>query len=382
MLKRIVSCLIAAVLFIFCLPMLAWAEETAENETESTAKAYILMEANTRQEIQGQNEESQLPVAGLTKVMSYLLFFEALEKGTIKNTDMVPVSKEAASKGGTRVFLDSGAQYSVETLLKPAIMCSANDAVCALAEKIAGTEAAFTDMMNTRAKELGLGCTFADATGLSPDSTMSARDLGIIASELSQYSGFFKYSSLWLDTFTHESGRTTEVANSNKLVKVQGFDGMATGSTAQSGYSLVATLKNGSARFICVVIGDQKTDSRFTFAKNSINYAAATYTVKQIAKAGGKVKTVPLAGGGNTAVDLFAKEDLSILLKKGEEAGLEKKVEVNEILPPIAKGTVVGRIIVKTADGAEYSVALAPNADIEELTFSSCLHKILQKWLG
>ncbi len=382
MLKRIVSCLIAAVLFIFCLPMLVLAEETTENETESTAKAYILMEANTRQEIQGQNEESQLPVAGLTKVMSYLLFFEALEKGTIKNTDMVPVSKEAASKGGTRVFLDSGAQYSVETLLKPAIMCSANDAVCALAEKIAGTEAAFTDMMNTRAKELGLGCTFADATGLSPDSTMSARDLGIIASELSQYSGFFKYSSLWLDTFTHESGRTTEMANSNKLVKVQGFDGMATGSTAQSGYSLVATLKNGSARFICVVIGDQKTDSRFTFAKNSINYAAATYTVKQIAKAGGKVKTVPLAGGGNTAVDLFAKEDLSILLKKGEEAGLEKKVEVNEILPPIAKGTVVGRIIVKTADGAEYSVALAPNADIEELTFSSCLHKILQKWLG
>lgn len=382
MLKRIVSCLTAAVLFLFCLPMLVLAEETVGNEPESTAKAYILMEANTRQMIQGQNEESQLPVAGLTKVMSYLLFFEALEKGTIKNTDMVPVSKEAASKGGTRVFLDSCSQYSVETLLKPAIMCSANDAVCALAEKIAGTEAAFTDMMNTRAKELGLGCTFADATGLSPDSTMSAKDLGIIASELSQYSAFFKYSSLWLDTFTHESGRTTEMANSNTLVKVQGFDGMATGSTAQSGYSLVATLKNGSARFICVVIGDQKTDSRFTFAKNCINSAAATYTVKQIAKAGGKVKTVPLTGSGNAAVDLFAKEDLVILLKKGEEAGLEKKVEVSEIMPPIAKGTVVGRIVVKTTDGAEYSVALAPNADIEELTFSSCLHKILKKWLG
>ena len=126
---------------------------------------------------------------------------------------------------------------------------------------------------------------------------MSARDLGIIASELSQYSGFFKYSSLWLDTFTHESGRT-EMANSNKLVKVQGFDGMATGSTAQSGYSLVATLKNGSARFICVVIGDQKTDSPLHLRKKNTSIMRPPYTVKtDCPKAGGKGETCALAGG-------------------------------------------------------------------------------------
>ncbi len=136
----------------------------AEEQFSSTAKAYALIEANTKQIIASERADEKFHAAGLTKLMSYLLFYEALADGKVKSEDSVRVSQEAAKKGGTSVFLDSGASYSFETLLKPAVMCNANDAVTALAEHVGGNEAAFVTMMNERAKELGLSSTFADCT--------------------------------------------------------------------------------------------------------------------------------------------------------------------------------------------------------------------------
>lgn len=354
----------------------------ADEVGETQAKAYALIEANTGQMIAQRNAEEKLPVAGLTKLMSFLLCYEAIEQGAVRADDLVSVSQEAAKKGGTSVFLDAGSQYSFETLLGAAIICSANDATVALAEHIAGNEAAFVQRMNERAGQLGLSCVFSDATGISEQTMMSANDLAIIASALAKYPAYFKYSSVWLSTFTHASGRETQMSSANKLIKSEGFDGMLTGSSAAAGYCLAGSLKSGSARYICVVLGDAKTDDRFTFAKGALNYAAATYSVKQIAQKGAKVKEASLTGSGNQTVNIYAAEDLSLLLKKGEEQGIQKQVEIAELIPPLAAGEQVGSLTVTLPGGETRSVPLVLQEAVEETGFYSSLRRILACWLA
>lgn len=369
--KRVILFLMIIAL---CLPLgVAYAEPSQE------ARAYVLMEASTGKVIDQFNQEEQLGVASLTKLMSYLLMFEALESGTSSLTDMVQVSQNAAKKGGTRVFLDGGSKYTFETLLKPAIMCSANDATVALAEHIAGSEEAFTTRMNERAQELGLSAKFADSTGQSADSHMSATDAAKIAVLLSKYPAFFKYSSIWLEEFTHESGRKTEMANNNRLIKTAGYDGMITGSTQSSGYSVAASLKNGSARYICIVIGSPKTDARFALAKRLIGDASAAYSVKHIVKKGAKVKDVDVPDGNQ--ISLYASEDLSLLLNKGEENSLQKNIELENISMPISAGSVLGRLTVTTPGGESYHINLVANEDMNQMSYASCLRMLVADWL-
>lgn len=345
-------------------------------------KAYVLMEANTGVVVDSQNEREELEVAGLVKLMSCLVIYNALDSGAINAKDTVTISEEAHNKGGVRVFLDAGASYTVEDLLKPAAMCGANDAITALGEHIAGSENGFVERMNEKARDLGLSCTFVDCTGLSDQNRMSAYDCAVIGAELSKHSSYFKYSGIWMDTFTHESGRETEMANSNKLVKTEGFDGMITGSTAKAGYSLVSSYKNGGARYICVVIGDKKTDDRFTFAREKTLEAAGKYTVKQIAKAGSKVKTIELAGAPEGELDVYAKDDLTLLLDKSGENAMKKEVQVDENLAlPLAAGDVVGKLSVTLGDGSQESVDLIVKEDVAEKSFQASFLRIASLWL-
>lgn len=345
-------------------------------------KAYVLLEATTGTVIESSNEEEQLPVAGLVKLMSCLVIYDALESGAISAGDSVTISEGAHSKGGVRVFLDAGATYTVEELLKPAAMCGANDAITALAEHIAGSEAGFVERMNQRAAELGLGCTFVDCTGLSEGNRMSAYDCAIIGAALSQHSSYFKYSGIWMDTFTHESGRETELANANKLVKTEGFDGMITGSTSASGYSLVSSYKTGGARYICVVIGDNNTDDRFTLAREKTLAAAGQYAVRQIAQKGAKVTTVELKGAPDGELELYAGEDFALLLEKTAESTMKKEVQVDEGLTlPLAAGDVAGKLVVTLGDGRQESVDLVVREDVEERSFQRSLLQILSLWL-
>lgn len=374
--RKVISTLLVGIFLAAAFPAGVRAEQF-----RSSAKAYALIEANTGQIIAAENAEEKLHAAGLTKLMSYLLFYEAIGEGKVKPEDSVRVSQEAAAKGGTSVFLDAGASYSFETLLKPAIMCNANDAVTALAEHVAGTEEAFVALMNERAKQLGLSCTFADCTGISPESQVSAQDLAVIAAELSKHSGFFQYSAIWLDTFVHESGRQTEMNNANVLIKNELYDGMSTGSTPSSGYSAAVSAQSGGGRFIAIVVGDKDTSSRFSLAEDLIGYAIASYGVKQIARQGGKVKTVPVANGNLKEVGVYAKEDLSILYKKGEESSISTEVQVPDLVAPLEEGQVVGKIAVTTPQG-ELSVALAVEQQVQEQSFSSGLHRLLKSYLG
>lgn len=372
--KKITAILLACSV---CLPVVPAA---AEEWGDMDAKAYALIEANTGTVIASAGGEEQMPAAGLTKLMSCLLIYEAIDNKTVSVQDSVRISKEAAAQGGTQVFLDAGAEYTIEELLKPMVMSSANDATVALAESVAGSEAAFVQLMNQRASQMELGASFADCTGLSEASTMSALDAARVAAELSKHSAFFKYSSLWLESFTHKSGRETEMSNANRLVR-EGCDGMMTGSVGVESYHVAASLASGNARYICVVMGDKSSSDRFKFAKAGVDYGASVYTVKEIARQGAKVTEVKVSGGDTKEAELVASQDLVLLLKKGEDSGMQKEIEAEDLNAPVKAGDEVGMLKIKMAGGEEYSVPLTVKSDISAKSFMTSLARISGEWL-
>ena len=367
---------IAALLCLFWMPRVGWAAPLSE-----TARAYLLLEVTTRTILEEKNADEALHGASVTKLMSYLLFFEALQQGSVQLQEEVTVSKEAASKKGTSAFLDTGEQQPLEALLKASIVGSANDATCALAEKIAGSEAAFVERMNARADQLGVDAVFADCTGLSEQSLVSAAAFADIAAELCRHSAFFEYSACWTYSLVHASGRETEITNANTLVRDGLCDGMATGSTSASGYSMVASAKNGNARFLCVILGDREAGRRASAAKRAISEATAAYGVKQIANRDTKYRTIPLENADPGSVDLYPSEDLAILYRKGEEKSIRTQVEIDEgLAPPICLGQIAGRIVVD-AGGTQYSVALEAREAVEQRSLRSAFGRILHIWL-
>jgi len=347
-------------------------------QAETGAQAYIVIEQTTNTVVAESNADAQLPIAGLAKLMAYLVIYENIVED--KLNDMVQISPYAASKGGTRVFLDAGTQYTLDTLLKAAVMCSANDATTAIGEHLFGSEEEFTARMNGRASELGVEAVFADCTGLSGETHASARDIAAIACELAKHNNFFKYSSVWMDTFTHASGRTTEMVNANTLIKSEGYDGMCTGSSDTAGYCLAASYKKGSARYICVVLGDTK-NGRFEKAKSEIGNAAAAYTAKQFAEKNTRVKSVNIEDANPEVLNIVAGDTLSILMMSGEKADVEINV-YEPLLPPIEKGQKVGEIIVKCGGEIKGSVDLVAGNSIEHTTFGTSIKKVMNIWVN
>ena len=317
--------------------------------------------------------------------MSCLLFLESLENKKCNINDLVDISEEAAGQGGTQVFLDAGRSYPFEDLLEAAILCSANDATVALAEKIAGSEAAFVEQMNARAKEFGLSSVFTNATGLdNEEQQLCANDLAVIAAEVCKYPLFFQYSSVWMDTFVHTGGRETEMTNSNKLIKqLQNCDGMMTGSSKKAGYCGVFSVKQGGARFICVVLDAPNSAARFTLAKEALGQASANYTVKQIAKENQKVKkNLPVDGGALRETNIYAATDCSLLIKKGEEQGIEKVLNLPESLAaPLSSGQVVGTMDVTVNGQTVKTIDLIVKDEIPAQSFGLAFHSILRDWI-
>lgn len=358
----------------------------ADGGIRSDAKAYVLIDSESGNMILGQNEQEPLACDSLVKSMSLLIVLEALERGEISLSDKVNISKEAASKGGTQVFLDAGQTYDVNSLLKACLVCSANDAMTALAEHVAGSEAAFVQKMNARAQELGLSSsTFTNCTGLKDEAQKaSALDIAKISAQIVKYQICLKYSSIWMDTFVHNDGRETEMINSNKLVKqVKGTDGLMTGSSAEGGYSVIATKKGMSGRFICVVIGAKNSSSRFQTCIDALNYAEANYLSKRIVAQGELVKkNVPIADGRVKELNVYAKDDFSTLIPKEQANSVEKQIVLSEeIQAPLKKGDEVGSILI-TLDGKEIGkVPIIVNEDVEENTFQHCMKRVLYSWL-
>lgn len=314
-----------------------------------TAPSALLMEAHTGTVIFEKNGLEMRPAASITKLMSLLLVFEHLQEGSLSRNTAITVSENAARQTGSQAFLDAGASYSLEDLLKATIMASANDAAVALAEAVCGTEEAFVEKMNEKAAALHLQNThYVNSTGLPAEGQYTcARDVAVIANALCTHPDYFRYAALWMDTLTHPSGRVTDLTNTNRLVRFyEGCDGFKTGSTNEAKYCLCASAEKKGMRLIAVVLGVPNSQTRFDEARAMLDFGFATYQRQEIARPGDLTGVqVPVKLGRKDQVDAAVGSGLSMLLK----AGQKKELSFEVVLPPsltapVEKGQALGDI--------------------------------------
>ena len=321
----------------------------AEGNTDLglNAKSAILMEESTGNILYESNPDERLPIASVTKVMTMLLIMEAVDSGKISLDDMVTVSENAMSYGGSTMFLETGEQLTVNDMLKGIAVASANDGCVAMAEHLAGSESAFVDMMNERAKELGMENThFMNTNGLDEDDHYSsARDVAIMSRELMKHETIFNYTSIWMDTLR---GGKFQLANTNKLIRFyDGANGLKTGSTSKALCCLSAAAKRNDMQLIAVVLGAPTSAERFASAKSLLDYGFANYAVNTQITAGDEVQKIAVEKGVDKEVGVVAGDSCSTLVKKGQEDNITKEIKIDEtITAPIEAGQKIGTMTI------------------------------------
>lgn len=346
---RLTAALLCAATLL-CVSVAARAEPLeGEPPITLTAPSAILLEAENGAVIFEKNADERRPVASVTKLMTLLLLFERLDAGEIGMEDKITVSPNAAAQPGSQALLDAHATYPLRDLLKSTVIASGNDSAVALAEYVAGTEEAFVALMNERAAEMGLDNThYVNCTGLPVQGQYtSARDVARISCEMAKHPDYFSLSSVWLDTLTHPSGRTTDLTNTNRLVRFyRDCDGFKTGSTNEAKYCLSATAERGGLRLIAVVLGVPKSQTRFDEARAMMDYGFANYARVQVAQAGDLLgMRVKVSMGARDGVDAALGKGLSMLLKNGQQSRLSFEAALPEALnAPVRAGQEIGEV--------------------------------------
>ena len=345
------------------------------------AKSVILMEASSGMILYESNADEALPPASVTKIMSILLIMEAIDDGVIKIDDMVSVSENAASMGGSQVYLEPGETLSVEELLKCVIIASANDATVALAEFVAGDEDTFVARMNERAAELDMKNThFVNTNGLDDGEEaathlISARDIAIVSRELTvKHPAVFNYTTIWMDTIR---GGAFGLTNTNRLVRFyRGATGLKTGSTSKAGFCISATATRDGMALIAVVMGSPTRDIRNEAAKSLLDFGFANYCTYVSEGASGD--NVPVTGGVDDFVASEYKE-FSSVQKKGRAADVIKMVTMNESVPaPVHKGDIIGEVTY-TLDGEVIGTTpVTAVCDVEKISYFGLIYRILR----
>ena len=348
---------------------------SAEYIPDTDAKALLLMEQSTGRVLFAQNGTGHLPIASVTKVMSTLLVLEALDSGRITLDETVTVSDNAASMGGSQVFLEPGEQMPVRDLLKALVVASANDATVALGEHICGSEASFVAEMNRRAAELGCENTnFVNTNGLPAEGHYScALDIALITRELMNHPLIFEYSGIWMDTIRNGS---FGLSNTNKLIRFyKGATGMKTGFTAEAGFCLSGTAERDGMQLIAVVLGCSTSDKRFSAAKSLLDHGFANYRVQtpDPPQTGNLKVTHGERGEVSTATS-----PVTVLDEKAARGGIETKIELpGSVRAPVCKGDVLGQAVY-TREGKELARGdIVAAEDVPEMTYGAMLKKLL-----
>lgn len=344
----------------------------ADEAKEIKAKSSILMCMDTKEIIKENNAYEHLSPASVTKIMSILLIMEAIESGKISLNDMVTASENAVSKGGSQIWLEVGEQMSVNDLLKAVIIASANDACTLLGEYIAGSDSGFVDMMNKRAKELGLENThFENCTGLDDSVTnhySCAYDLAVIACEVMKHDLVKDYSTIWLDSLRNGE---TELNNTNKLInKYNGITGLKTGTTSNAGFCLCATATRDGLSLVSVVLGAETSEDRFNLSVNLLDYGFANYQINKIKIDEKKIKAVKIKNGVVKSVKPAFPDGDSVLVKKGTDNFTYDYRVKEKVEAPVKAGDILGEIVVKCGEKELASVPLTAEKDIKKTTFS------------
>lgn len=379
--KRIISSLLAALLFLGGICVHAEKADTTKLETE--AKACFLTEASTGEVLYEDNADEQLPIASVTKIMTMLLIMEQIDAGTLGFDTMISVSENAMSYGGSTMFLEAGEQLPVHDMLKGIAVASANDGCVAMAEHIAGSESAFVDMMNKRASELGMKNThFMNTNGLDEDNHYSsARDVAIMSRELMKHEKITEYTSIWTDSLR---GGKFELANTNKLIRFYtGANGLKTGSTSKALCCLSAAAKRDDMQLIAVVLGAPTSAKRFDSARKLLDYGFANYGIKKLVEKGEEVSKETILKGEKESFSAVAEEGLTELIKKTDSSECEKQIEIDhDITAPIHIGDRVGTIRFVRNGEEVGSVAVVSAEDVEKQGIRAIMVGFLQMMLG
>lgn len=357
----------------------------AEALTE-TAQAAVLIEPTTNRLLYDLNKDEQRPPASMTKMMTLLLIFEAIDSNKISLDDMVPISKNAANMGGSQVFLEENSEIKASELIKSIAIASGNDAAVAMAEYVGGTLEEFVSMMNKKVEELDLKNThFVNVHGLDAENHYSsAYDMSQIALELLKHEKILEFTSLYEDYLNKPDGTKTWLVNTNKLVRFyKGVDGLKTGYTAPAGFCLTATAKRNNIRLISVVMGSDSSEHRSSDTTALLNYGFSTYKLNTILNKEQIVDNVKVKGAKIDNVDIVAKEDITDLIKQNEDKTYENKITIDNLKAPINVGDVVGKLEVFDNNSIKIGeVDLTVKEKVEKQNFFDLYYKIFKKVIG
>lgn len=290
------------------------------------------------------NANTKTQIASIVKLMTINLTFEEIEKGNLTLETMLEVSEYASSMGGSQLFLDPNTKHKLDDLLKSVIVASANDSAVVLAETIAGSEKEFVKLMNQKAKDWGMNNTyFNDCTGLSNDHYSTAEDVSIMAQKVLTNEMYTKYSNIWLEEYTHPSGRKTQIANTNKLLKSQsGCIAGKTGTTDSAGYCLVNLTKKDNMNLISVILGAKDSNHRFSLSKDLINYGFANYKNMMLVDFNNPAYTLTLNNSIPEEINLYYKNQYNIIIRKNEELKVRVEYIIDKINLPLKINTTIG----------------------------------------
>ena len=382
--KKLFSIVLCALLLILITPSANAFGYVKADVDDNTAKAQVLMEYGTGEILTEKNSKQHLPIASVTKLMTLLLALEAIDNGVLSLDQNLTASENAAGMGGSQVFIDPNAEYKVENLLHAIIISSANDASVVIAEAIGGSEQGFVTMMNERAKALGANDTnYGNATGLPCANAYScANDIALIMKEVLKHKHYFDISKIWMEDFEHPSGRITQMANTNKLLRTyNGCDAGKTGSTNEAGFCMSATAKRGNMRLIAVVLGAESSKDRFGACSSLFDWGFANYTSEKIIDSEKALDIDIDISQAKDKIQVCANEDYYALSKKGEKPNLVLNYEtLDDLKAPLKKGEVVGKIIITEDNVVVKELNIVAMQDVEAKTFKDNFDEILQNW--
>lgn len=359
-------------------------EKVDTNNLSFESKAAILMEQSTGKILYEYNSHEKLRPASVTKVMSLLLIMEDLDSGKISLEDKVPCSENARKMGGSQIWLAENEELTVDEMLKAICVVSANDCVVAMSEFISGSEEAFVQRMNEKAKELGMNDTcFKNCHGIDEDGHLtSANDIAIMSREImTKHPSITKYTTIWMDSL--RDGKS-ELVNTNKLVRnYEGCTGLKTGSTSLALFNLSATATRDGVSLIAVIMGGPNSKIRFSEAQKLLNYGFANYTSKPLCTQDEVFMDIPVVKGTREKIDLIYKDSKAILSKKGEEKQVEERLNMPDVInAPIKKGEVVGKILYVVDGNVVESVDLISSDDVQKLNLGNMMKLTYDSWFN
>ena len=352
-------------------------------ELNVAGKSAVLIDVATGTVLYEQNAHEALAPASVTKVMTMLLIMEAIDSGRITFDDMVTASEAAAAKGGSQIYLKVGESMSVSDMLKSIAVSSANDCACAMAEHLAGSESAFVEMMNAKAKELGMNDTnFVNCTGLDDEESAkahrtSAYDIAVMSRELlKNHPDIKKFTTIWMDTVRNG---TFGLSNTNKMVRFYaGCTGLKTGFTSGAGYCLSASAERDGLELIAVVMGAATSQERFAACKSMLDYGFANFSLYSPALQDGASVPVKLGAAGN--VSAVPAGETNLLIDKAQRSSITTEITLEEsVTAPVSKGQRLGTLTIKAGEQTLSQVPLVAEEEVQRLTWGQITVKILKQ---